>query len=196
MAYYYLAAQLPYLRYGEAPPMSSAAFREMARTSLEGADAVWLDACVPAGLPAAAGEDKGAMPEFFQRWGEWEEALRLNLARARALKARRELTFTPPDFPADAAAAAKAAAALDSPLEAELFLDEARWKAIELFQGIDYFSRNTMYAYLLKLLLMERRAAFKPDEGRAHYNGLYAAVMEAAGSGFHGAESAPSGEPK
>jgi hypothetical protein len=212
MAYYYLAAQLPSLRYGEAAPMSSAAFRELARTSLESADAVWLDACAFGGAGAAAGASPAAgavaatgaavgaeqsdMPEFFRRWKEWEEVLRLNLARARAAKARRELALTVPDYPADAAAAAKTAAAMDSPLEAEIFLDQARWKALEEFQGIDYFSRNTIYAYLLKLLLLERRACFKLEEGRAQYKGLYASVMEAAGSGFHGAQGASSGEPK
>jgi hypothetical protein len=85
----------------------------------------------------------------------------------------------PPEYPADAAATAKAAVAMTSPLEAELFLDKARWDAIEAFQGLDYFNRNTIYAYLLKLLLMERRSLFKTEEGFAEYKGLYASIMEA-----------------
>ena len=205
MAYYYLAAQLPYLVYGQEPPMSSAAFRELALSSLENADAAWLPLCVlsPPGAYAAASGGIGSMdgaaeaaPEFFCRWMEWEKALRLNLARFRAAKLKRDISFDAPDYPADAAAAAKTAAAMDSPLEAELFLDEARWKAVEVFQGIDYFDRNTMYAYLLKLLLLERRSRFKAGEGFTEYKGLYAAVMEAAGSGSAAGPKSQSGEPK
>jgi hypothetical protein len=86
----------------------------------------------------------------------------------------------PPEDPVDAAAAAKAAMALDNPLEAELFLDKARWDAIETLRGLQYFNRNTIYAYLLKLLLLERRSAFKTEEGFTEYKGLYASIMEAA----------------
>ncbi len=197
MAYYYLAAQLPGLSYGQAAPMSSRSFRELAGTSLDAADAVWLDRCVLSPSGAGGVAQNGDVPEFFTRWSEWETALRLNLARWRAARLKREVSFDAPDYPVDAVSAAKAAAAMDSPLEAEIFLDEARWKAIDLFQGFDYFHRNTIYAYLLKLLLMERRACFKAEEGFTEYKGLYAAVMEAAGSGFGGAESKnQSGEPK
>jgi hypothetical protein len=83
-----------------------------------------------------------------------------------------------PEHPADAASAAKAAVALESPLEAEFFLDQARWNAIEVLQGLQYFSVNTIYAYLLKLRLMERRALFKLEDGFAEYKGLYAAIMQ------------------
>jgi hypothetical protein len=34
-----------------------------------------------------------------------------------------------------------------------------------------------MYAYLLKLLLMERRMAFKTEEGFNEYKGLYASIL-------------------
>jgi hypothetical protein len=66
---------------------------------------------------------------------------------------------------------------MDSPLEAEIFLDGARWKAIEEFQGLSYFSVNTVYAYLLKLLLMERRSCFRTEEGFTEYKELYASIM-------------------
>jgi hypothetical protein len=89
---------------------------------------------------------------------------------------------------------------MDSALEAEIFLDQSRWRAIETFQGLDYFDRNTVYAYLLKLLLMERRSCFRAEEGFTEYKGLYAAVMGAAGSGAlpraGTSTSNESGEPK
>jgi hypothetical protein len=172
--------------------MSSRDFRELAASKLGAADAAWLDLCT-LNPPADAACAEGA-PEFFRLWQEYERALRLNLARYRAAKTRRDPPSGAPGHPADAAAAAKAAAAMDSPLEAEIFLDGARWKAIEYFQGITYFDRNTVYAYLLKLLLMERRSAFRAEEGFAEYKRLYAAVMEGSSGG--GGLNSQSGEPK
>jgi hypothetical protein len=205
VAYYYLMAQLPSLIYGQSAPMSSARFRELALQSLSPEDAAFLGfftlnpfAAPPAGAPPGNGGPGGC--EFLDRWREYERVLRLNLAKYRGAKIKREVPADIPDYPADAAVAAKAAAALDSPLEAELFLDGARWRAIDLFQGLNYFDRNTVYAYLLKLLLLERRACFRAEEGFAEYKGLYAAVMGAAGSGAFSqagtSSSNESGEPK
>jgi hypothetical protein len=183
--------------------MSSLSFRKLCSANLGSADARLLPCCTlnpwDGGPEEAAAEEPG-VSEFVGRWREWERTLRFNLARYRAARAKREVPADVPEYPAAAAAAAKAAAAMDSPLEAEIFLDGARWRAIETFQGLDYFNRNTVYAYLLKLLLMERRSCFRVEEGFAEYKGLYAAVMGAAGSG--GPSSAgtstsnESGEPK
>ncbi|GHT79056.1 hypothetical protein FACS1894130_06820 [Spirochaetia bacterium] len=191
MGYYYLAAQLPSLVYGQAAPMGSAAFTDLCRSALSEADAALLDLCTLDPAPFAVKPQGSAYaeppvsvdPDFIDSWRNWERTLRLNLARYRTQKIKREggAPVDPPDYPADAAGAAKAAAALDSPLEAELFLDKARWDAIDAFQGLDYFSRNTIYAYLLKLLLMERRALFRVEEGFSEYKGLYAAILTAAG---------------
>jgi hypothetical protein len=214
-SYYYLAAQLPFLIYGQPPPMSSRAFRELCREKLNAADGALLDICVldpdPAGIApgGAALFGVGSSPagpsyteappitgsDFIDRWRAWERALRLNLARYRFQRLRREgaAAAEAPDYPADAAAAAKAAAALESPLEAELFLDKSRWDAIENFRGLHYFGRNTIYAYLLQLLLMERRSLFKTEEGFREYKGLYASILEKAGTAPISNES---GEPK
>jgi len=172
-SYYYLAAQLPYLVYGQPLPMSAAAFKALAADAMSAADAASLDDCtLDHELP------RKSSSEFINRWKEWERVLRLNLARGRNQKLKREGgAVEAPDYPADAAAVAKAALAMESPLEAELFLDKARWDVIESFQGISTFSEDAMYAYLLKLLLMERRAAFKADEGLKEYKALYAAIV-------------------
>jgi hypothetical protein len=202
-SYYYLVAQLPVLIYGQEPPVSSSAFRELARGQLNAEDAALLpllslDPQPPeppsAGRPAygeAAGPSYGTIPpatgcRFIDQWRDWERALRLNLARLRASRIKREggAPVDPPPVPADAAGAAQQALALwESPLEAETLLDRARWSAIEQFQGIAYFDRNTVYAYLLKLLILERYASFKADIGFAEYKSLYASILENAGAG-------------
>ena len=175
MSYYYLAAQLSGLGYEQAAPMSSHAFKELAGTLLNADDAKWLDYCVLDPGPAAVVEKN--LPDFFVRWNEWERTLRINLARWRAARLKRDISLYAPEYPMDAVNAAKSAAAMDSPLQAELFLDEARWAAIDSFQGFDCFHRNAVYAYLLKLLLLERRSRFRAEEGFAEYKGIYAAVM-------------------
>lgn len=188
-AYYYLVAQLPSLVYGERPPMSPAVFRDLAGRLMGKNDAALLDRIsldpepVPVKGPAYADNAPPSGCAFIDRWREWERTLRLNLAQARAQRIRREggAALEPPGHPAQAAAVALNAAAVEeSPLEAELFLDRARWNAIEELQGIDHFSRNTVYAYLLKLLLLERHSLFDTEAGFAEYKSLYASILESA----------------
>jgi hypothetical protein len=141
----------------------------MCHVKLSKVDLAQLDFCVldpAADIPVSS---------FISKWYTWESALRLNLARYRAIRLKRD-TPEPPAYPADASALAKQAVSIESPLEAELFLDEARWKVIESLQGLQYFHVNTIYAYLLKLLLMERRTAFAMEEGFAEYKRLYAVI--------------------
>ena len=189
--YYYLAAQLPGLTYGQNVPMTSVAFAELAREHLAASDAEELERCTLAlELPptdnaafSSSNEESGAAKEaksqFVRKWKEWERTLRLNLARNRAKKLKREdggFAWTA-DYPFDAAAAARAACAMESPLEAEIFLDKARWDTIESLQGLDIFSMDSILAYKLKLLLMERRMSFNTEEGYTEYKGLYAAIL-------------------
>ena len=172
-SYYYLAAQLPYLVYGQTVPMSSAEFRDLARDKMSSAEAAILDYCtLDPGFSAPPTHSA-----FINHWREWERTLRLNLGKSRSQKLKRADTADAPEHPADAVTAAKNALALESPLDAEIFLDKARWDAIDSFQGINTFSEDAMYAYLLKLLLMERRTAFKNEEGFTEYKALYAAIL-------------------
>jgi hypothetical protein len=196
--------------------MSSHSFKGLCRNAMNSADAALLEFCtldpdpvkVSGGIKPA-GPSYGEAPPasssgFIDEWRDWERTLRLNLARYRVQRLKREgpPPVEAPEYPSGAAAAAKAAAAIESPLEAELFLDKSRWEAIETFQGLNYFGRNTMYAYLLKLLLMERRSLFKTEDGFTEYKGLYAAIMEQAvqnaGASVTGTPptSIESGEPK
>lgn len=169
MAYYYLASQLPYLVYGQPAPFSSEKFKELCFSKLSKTDSLEIENCI------LDPKEKSPSSQFVKAWYVWENALRLNLARYRAAKLNRSAA-EPPAYPADVASLAKNAVAIESPLEAELFLDAARWKTIEALQGLQYFNVNTVYAYLLKLLLMERRAAFVMEEGFAEYKRLYALI--------------------
>ena len=209
-SYYYLAAQLPYLSYGQKPPMSSAAFRDLAKQHLSSGDLKFfelVDMDPGDKKPLDKDQKHGAGSElsyvesapllgcdFIDRWREWERALRLNLAKQRAQKMAKEGTETvpPPMFPTDAAAVAmKAVTATESPLEAELVLDKARWAVIDSLEGLDYFNRNTIYAYLLKLILLERHEVFNVEKGFNEYKSLYASILGSVQPG-----SSPAGEIK
>ena len=190
-SYYYLVSQLPSLAYGQKPPMTAQAFKELARPMLETAEAALLDIISLDPQPISTTDNgpsyaNAALPcgsDFIDKWREWERSFRLNLARQRAVKAKREgqNLAEPPVVPADSASAAlRAIAAMEAPLEAEILIDKTRWSVIDSLQGIDYFSANTVYAYLLKLLILERRASFQTETGFSEYKSLYASILERA----------------
>jgi hypothetical protein len=102
---------------------------------------------------------------------------------------KRENVHAPPVEPLDAAAvAAKLVANEHSPLEAEYHIDKARWNAIDALVGFNYFNRNYIYAYFLKILLLERQQLFTIEKGFAEYKSLYAEIIESADNSL--------GEPK
>ncbi|MDR1363761.1 MAG: DUF2764 domain-containing protein [Spirochaetaceae bacterium] len=187
--YYFLIAQLPYLSYGQTPPVSSPAFKELCREHLSKEHFSLLRYCV-CGIPQWTGDFEKSNSAFIDGWRKRERSLTLALARIRAdrLKAIGVQTNFPLEhWDMDAENQAKSAASMDNPLEAELFLDKGRWEAVESLQKTTYFGVNAVYAYMLKLLLIERRAAFKTEEGFTEYKALYASIMEnAPGVGARG----------
>ena len=174
-SYYYLMAQLPYLIYEQKPPMPSSEFKDLAKSLMVPNDAAFLDKLSISGSAEKTGCD------FIDKWQEWDHILRLNLAKQRVIKLKLEKPVTEPNaVHLDAAAAASKAVDETSPLDAEIMLDKARWHAIEELAGTDYFHRNTVYAYYLKLLLLERRQVFNTEKGFAEYKSLYASIVDSA----------------
>jgi len=176
-------AQLPYLIYEQKPPMSSESFKELALSLLNKKDTVLMGNISQNNFPSDETEDeknaKSTGCDFIDLWREWERTLRLNLARERAIKLKRKQMEEPPVLPADAAhTAIKTVVSDGSPLDKEIMLDKARWGVIDIFAGNDYFHRNTVFAYFLKLILLERRQLFNLEKGFAEYKSLYASVLE------------------
>jgi hypothetical protein len=185
-SYYYFIAQLPYLLYEQKLPMSSINFKALAASLLDEKD---LKVMQYLSFNSVFSTGNSCNCDFFNNWRTWECALRLNLAKERALKLKREVqTSDPPFFPQEAAIAASKAVDEKSPLDGEILLDKARWNAIDTIAGNDNFSVNRVYAYYLKLLLLERRQAFNVEKGFAEYKTLYASILESA-------QNSP-GEPK
>ena len=172
--YYYLMAQLPALSYQSALPLSPQAFRELCRPLMSATDAGLLEFCrldppeQPTGSP------------LLDAWSAAERNLRIALARSRAQKLRREADLPAGlrSSPAPAIEAlARAALATESPLEAEHLLNRGRWQVIEANRGLEQFSRESALAYLLELLILERRDRFQADAGAAAYQAAYRHIL-------------------
>jgi hypothetical protein len=178
--YYYLGAQLPYVIYGQPVPVSSLDFRITAMKGMSSPDARNLEFCTLEPISREKLIAAKVSSGLLKAWHDWEEALRLNLAKLRSTKLNRiDAGFEhAPELPPDAAAAVKNALNADSPLEAEFILDRARWNAIETFLGVEFFTANTIYAFLLKLLLMERRLLFDEKIGLTEYKNLCASIIQ------------------
>ncbi len=184
-SYYYLIAQLPYLIYGQDAPISSGRFKDLCREQLGKKDLKLLELC---SLDPAAGQAGYARPadpvssKFINSWKGWERALRLHLAKFRAQNLKRDnaAPVDPPQDPLDTSSAAKTAMTMDSPLEAELYLDKARWNAIDALEGLEHFGLNTVFAYLLKLYLIERHSLFNAEGGFGEYKLLYNSIINQA----------------
>jgi hypothetical protein len=179
VGYYYLIPQLPLLRYGSPPPLSTAAFMERYGPMLDAGDRSLIQRYCKLGATTTAPANTPS--SFINAWCKREQALTVALAKLRAAALKRSLPDGVAGNPdADTTALAKTAFEMDNPLEAELYLDKGRWDAIEALVGTEYFSADVVFAYFLKLLLIERRSSFKVEEGFAEYKALYAGILESA----------------
>jgi hypothetical protein len=160
--------------------MTPEAFRELALTLLDEQDAALLD-MIGLGLkPPLDAVSSGS--DFIDKWREWEKILRQNLVKHRAGKLKREAPATePPALPSDAAAAA-ARAVQETPLDGEVIIDKARWHAIDtLLEGSGPFDNNVVFAYMLKLIILNRQNLFQTEKGFTEYKSLYASILEQSG---------------
>jgi len=202
-------AQLPYLMYDQKPPMSSEEFKELALPLLSRRDRSHFKYLIKkletvsetSGISDVTSSSGCA---FIDNWLEWERVMRINLARHRSIKLYHDENFTRysddsvpadtgitetiifPVVPADAYAAAALVFSQDgSPLDGEVLLDKTRWNAIDSLTGNDYFHENNVYAYYLKLLLLERRQLFDVEKGFTEYRSLYVEILERSRHGHN-----------
>jgi hypothetical protein len=162
--------------------MSAESFRDLARPLIDGKDMALLER-----LSLEPGKKTGC--KLVDDWQDWERSLRLNLAKQREKKINRkseessgqqnETHVSLPVVLKEASSVAMSAAAHEgTPLEIETYLDKERWATIELLSSYNYFSKNNVFAYYLKLLLLERRQLFNAEIGFAEYKSLYTQIIE------------------
>jgi len=181
--YYYFAATLPTLSFGGPPPMTSAEFLRRGRLHLRPDDIAILE---QARLLSAPDLPLSTGSQFLDRYYAWERTLRNELVTVRARKLGRmgERWIRPAGRNEDALRGARAIlhAAADSatPLDVEIALEAARWALIERLRGRTVFDFDSIAAYRLELLILERLAALTAERGEAHFIPLYADLLEAA----------------
>ena len=114
---------------------------------------------------------------FLDTWYEKERNLRFALAQIRAQKMKKDSIPLPPGCTADIVNIARTAVGMDSPLSAEQFLFEYRIKLLDEIRPMDNFSIDAVYAYGLKLMLVERMRKFDVENGKASYHEIYDNIL-------------------
>ena len=176
MAYYYLVSQLPNISAGESKanlPMNTVQFREVAGRFITPKEKAVLEelSLVPPMELSSTGS------AFLDVWYEKERNLRCALAQIRAQKMKKDSFPLPAGCTADIISAARTAVGMDSPLSAEQFLYEYRLRLLDDLRPLDSFSIDAVYAYGLRLMLVERMRKFEVENGKTSYYEIYDTIL-------------------
>ena len=177
-SYYYLMAQLPSLYGFSQAPLGFKTFKELAVRFLTAKDAAVLNKL---SLEPPRTEEKTGSA-FLDAWYDFERALRLALEQARSSKLKWETAISYEERiiisgAFSAMQLARTAVAMQNPLEAEKFLDSARFQAADTIKGSDAFSSEAVFSYAVKLLLCERASKFNAERGREEYSRVYTEIL-------------------
>ncbi len=176
MAEYYLVSQLPSLDgTGENVPLpiSSERFEELCRRFL-GKKAQGEFEKITLAPPKNPEKSSSAL---IQKWNDGERNLRMALAKLRADKLNKHFDCDNQSFSAGLMQAARAAVEIESPMEAEKFLNKYRLDFLETLRPTDSFSEEYVFYYGLKLKLIERIRKFDSESGETAYRNIYDSIM-------------------
>ncbi|HJB18953.1 MAG TPA: DUF2764 domain-containing protein [Candidatus Bariatricus faecipullorum] len=176
MAEYYLIAQLPSLDgLGDNMPIpiTEERFLELCSRFLgkKAQDELGRISLVP----SKDGEKTGS--KLLKAWNERERSLRFALGKIRAEKMKKQFDTQDRIFPEELLQTARTAVEMESPMEAETFLNQYRLDFLETLRPVDTFALDYVFYYWIKLKLLLRIRQFDADEGRAAYNSIYRSIM-------------------
>ena len=114
---------------------------------------------------------------LIEKWNEGERNLRLALAKLRADKMNKNFDAVMQSFPAGVLQAVRTAIEIESPMEAEKFLNRYRLAFLETLRPMDSFSEEFVFYYCLKLKLLERMRNFDTHTGETAYRKIYDSIM-------------------
>ena len=80
-------------------------------------------------------------------------------------------------FSVDLMKVARTAVEMESPLEAEKFLNQYRLDVLEMLRPMNSFSEEAVFYYGLKLKLISRMRQFNADIGETAYKNIYNSIM-------------------
>ena len=176
MAEYYLISQLPTLDgLGENSPLpiTEERFLELCNCHLKEKTYKQIEklTLIPSREPQKTGN---ALVEAFD---EGERNLRLALAKVRADKMKKPFEMENNPLPNELIKIANTAIDIESPLEAEKFLNSYRLEFLETLRPMDNFSGEFIYYYGLKLKLLLRMRQFDTESGKTVYKNIYNSIL-------------------
>ena len=177
MAYYYLVSQLPNISAAEgksALPLNEVSFKELCCRFLSEDEKSIVGSLSL--VPPKDASSTGSV--FLDTWYEKERSLRYALAQIRAQKMKKDAAVLPPGVTADIIQAARTAVGMDSPLSAEQFLFEYRIRLLDELRPLDSFSVDSVYAYGIRLMLVERMKKFDAEIGKTSYHKIYDNILD------------------
>ncbi len=176
MAEYYLISQLPSLdgiSENTPLPITEERFRELCQRFLGKKAQNILETLTL--MPSRNSEKSPSA--LIENWNEGEKKLRLALAKFRADKLKKQLNVEIQSFPAELVQTARTAVEIESPMEAETFLNRYRLDFLETLRPMDSFSEEFIFYYGLKLKLIERIRKFDTESGEDAYRNIYNSIM-------------------
>ncbi|MDC7218508.1 MAG: DUF2764 family protein [Spirochaetales bacterium] len=172
-AYYYTSATLPMLFYDNALPVKREDFLEICSRTLKESDFQAVEACT------ITVDEEAELSGFAGRYRAWEIALRNALVKVRA----KEQGLDEREFQRDGGDGfgvddiASSAIKIDSPLEAEHFLNKARWSYVDEMVSGHIMDLEFLQGYYLQLQIMERKESFQEEQGFQNYRKLYEEIL-------------------
>jgi len=115
---------------------------------------------------------------LVEAWNEGERNLRLALGKVRAEKMKKSFDSENAYLPVELMKAARMAVEMESPMEAERFLNQYRLGFLESLRPMDTFSEDSVFYYGLKLKLLLRIRQFDEISGETAYKEIYHSIMQ------------------
>lgn len=177
MALYYLMSQLPSLdgiSENMPIPITEEKFLELCGNSLgkKAKDELEKLSLMPLKIPEKSSSN------LIESWNDGERNLRLCLAKIRADKMNKPNEFENKTFPVALMQIAGIAAQMESPMDAEKFLNSYRLNFLETLRPMDNFSEDSLYYYWLKLKLLLRIRQFDKTSGETAYRNIYNSIID------------------
>ncbi len=122
-------------------------------------------------------EHEKSTSALVEAWNDGERNLRFALAKARAEKMKKTFDTGNRYLPAEIVKVARAAVEMESPMEAEKFLNRYRLEFLETLRPMDTFAEDSAFYYGLKLKLILRMRQFNADVGETAYKNIYNSIM-------------------
>ncbi|MBR3588485.1 MAG: DUF2764 family protein, partial [Clostridia bacterium] len=164
MAEYYLISQLPSLdgiSENTPLPITEERFMELCQRFLSKKAQGELKKLTL--LPPKAAEKSTST--LIEQWNEGERKLRLALGKLRADKMNKSFDAENNSFSPALLQAVRTAIEIESPIEAENFLNGYRLDFLESLRPMDSFSEDFVFYYGLKLKIIERVRKFDKTSG-------------------------------